>query len=509
MKKAFNFWKFIIYLVGVFVILFLLSNQKQKDEDQRLAQAVGNGALQSVYLPNIYSIFPSKNIFGVEMNPITNGQGLEQMVDAGIKWVRRNGVRWSDVEPIQGGGYQWDALTNLDQDILSARNNGLEVIMVVRSLPTWATVPPLNYACGPISTEDIPAFGNFMNALVNRYGGAPYFVKYWEIWNEPDVDPGLVANGDIGFGCMGNSAETAYYGGKEFVPLLQAASINAKAANSQAQILVGGLLLDCNPNDPPQNDPNNTCLPSKFLEGILVAGGQNFFDGISYHAYDYFSKGASNYPTGIYGNSGWNSGGSGNTLYGDLKPVLVKKAQYIRNLLATYGVTGKYLINTETALICGAPTAPPGGLNCESDPSSDFEKLKAAYVTQSYAAAKAEGLVANLWYSPRGWRNSGLLNSDLSARPAYDAYVLAKDTLQLATFSREINEFSANKIFGYEFKIYQRNIWVVWAVDGKSHSITLPGTPIAVWDEVGIPVVVNGGVLSIEGLKTVYVDWGQ
>jgi len=458
-----------------------------------------------IYLP-LARKAPLKTVFGAEMTPITDAQGLEMMSNAGASWVRRNGVLWSAVEPLQGGGYDWSVLASLEEDLLRARGNDMEVILIVRGVPEWARVPDYYYACGPISTDALPAFGSFMHALVQRYGGSPYYVKYFEIWNEPDVDPLYVGNGASQWGCMGDIRDTVYYGGQVFATVLQAAYPMVKAANPEAQVVVGGLLLFCNPNDPPVIDPDNECTPAKYLEGILAAGGGNYFDGVSFHSYDYFSTGGTTYPNGIYGNPFWNTGGAGNTLYGDLKPGLVAKAQYLRNLLTTYGAADKFLLNTETALLCGASGAPPGGPGCE--PASPFETLKAAYLVQSYAAAIAEGLLANIWYTPLGWRNSGLLNADLTPRPAYHAYVLARDTLKDAAFVREVNEYSGSQIFGYEFHVNARNLWVLWALDGKAHTITLPALPTAAWDELGNPVDFGSGILTIGDLKTVYVDWG-
>ena len=55
-------------------------------------------------------------------------------------------------------------------------------------------------------------------------------------------------------------------------------------------MLIGGLLLDCDPGPNP-----NICAelgkndrPPKYLEGILRNGGGNYFDGVAFHAYDFF-----------------------------------------------------------------------------------------------------------------------------------------------------------------------------------------------------------------------------
>ena len=71
--------------------------------------------------------------------------------------------------------------------------------------------------------------------------------------------------------------------------MLKVAYPQIKAADPQAQVLVGGLLLDCDPR------PGAGCsltaqnaIPPKFLEGILRNNGGPYFDGVSFHAYDFY-----------------------------------------------------------------------------------------------------------------------------------------------------------------------------------------------------------------------------
>ncbi len=488
----------VLVIFGAVCILGLMNSVKLHPFNP-----VEASGLQYVYLPIARNLVPTKTHFGTEMNPISNSQGLQKMSQAGASWVRRNAILWSDIEPIQGGGYDWSSLGSIEQDFLRARENNMEVVAIIRGIPDWALMPPYNYACGPINPSALPAFGNFIHAVVQRYSGSPYYVKYWEIWNEPDVDPSNFPHGDYPFGCMGDVTDTAYYGGQYFATVLQAAYPMAKAANPEAQVMVGGLLMNCDPLSNPEG-----CIPSRYLEGILVAGGQNYFDGVSFHAYDFFSIGAVNYPTGIYGNPGWNSGGYENTLSGALKPALVAKVHYIKYLFGLYNVQGKFLMNTETALLCGGTFDPPGGTGCESSPDSAFEKLKAAYIPQTYASALAEGLVANIWFTPLGWRNSGLLKDDLTTRPAYEAFQLANDILGGATFVREIHEYEDNQIFGYEFLVENQTIWILWTLDGKMHPLTFAQLPVTVQDELGLSTSFAGGILTVQGLKTYYVNWG-
>jgi hypothetical protein len=83
-----------------------------------------------------------------------------------------------------------------------------------------------------------------MHDLVARYSVPPYNVKYWELWNEPDVDPALAGliGGDIPFGCWGDSTDP-YYGGGYYAEMLKAVYPRIKAADPQAQVARGRIAL--------------------------------------------------------------------------------------------------------------------------------------------------------------------------------------------------------------------------------------------------------------------------
>jgi hypothetical protein len=246
--------------------------------------------------------------------------------------------------------------------------------------------------------------------------------------------------------------------------------------------LVGGLLLDCDPR------PGAGCAivghdskPPKFLEGILRNNGGPYFDGVSFHAYDWYQG-----QSGVYINSNWQSA------WNTTGPSFIAKAQFIRSLLSQYSVSGKFLMNTELAILCDA---------CSNDPT--FETTKAYYVAQAYTIGIAQGLRANIWYSVQGWFNSGLLNGDLSPRPAYTAFQFAASELREAVFVREVTEYAGVK--GYEFTQSDRRIWVLWSLDGNTHSITLSTAPLSAWDALGNSVSPTASMnVSLDPL---YLEW--
>ena len=417
------------------------------------------------------------------------------MEAAEATWVRRNGILWSIAQPTENGPIDWGALAGLEADLIRARDAGMEPILVVRSTPEWAEHPDFGVPCGPMAPEHRTAFGNFMKEMVRHFAVEPYGVKYFEIWNEPDVDPVALSDHTLPFGCWGDR-DDPYYGGRYYGGVLKIIEPLMTSEYPHIKVVVGGLLLDCDPINPP---PGKDCTPSKFLEGILVAGGGPYFDGVSFHAYDFYSPG-NNY----FGNPNWNSGRVNGEPNGNLIPVQVAKANYLQALLASFGYSDKFLVNTEIGVICGGAFDPPGGPGCEAEDTSPFELTKAWYVPQAYATALSEGLIGSLWYTPLGWRNSGLLYSDLTPRPAYTAFAFARATLQDASFVQEIT--TNPDMNAFQFALDGKKIWVVWSKSGAVETIQLPSTPDNVWNSLGQPINLSGLALSV-GRNPRYVIW--
>ncbi len=416
----------------------------------------------------------ASTVFGVEMDRIARSAGLDSVTQAKTGWIRRNVVLWSDVEPTPGAR-NWAALSAVEEELRTAAANGIPVIMIVRGTPTWAR--KTHAACGTIKKDALGSFGIFMRDFVTRYSVPPFNVEYWELWNEPDIDP---ANfDDQPYGCWGDQGDP-YYGGGYFAEMLQAVYPRIKAANSKAQVLVGGLLLDCDPDHPPAS---KDCRSAKFLEGIVKSGGGAYFDGVSFHAYDYY-LGA----LGQYSNANWASS------WDTTGPVVIAKARFIKRILQKYNVSGKFLMNTESAILCDG-----GPARCDSA----YETTKVYYLTQIYATAIREGLRANLWYSVLGWRSSGLLNSSQQPLPAFAAYSFGSRELRGAQFSRDITDWPLIK--GYEFSGGDRRIWLLWSADRATHSIRLPQVPRAIYHADGTPITVSNSLgVSMEPL---YVEW--
>ena len=350
----------------------------------------------------------------------------------------------------------------------------VRVVGIIGGTPGWAAYPGVT-CNGKVRAEKFAALAKFAADVVKRYSAPPYNVLYWELWNEPDV-VGLL-------GCWGDGSDSQYYGGSYYGQMLKVVYPAMKAANPSVNVLVGGLLLDCDPVNPP-----SVCTPAKisssrFFEGILKSGAGNSFDGVSFHAYDYYGG-----SLGAYHNPNWNSTG----------PVELKKAAYLRSLLNQYGVGGKFLINTEVGLLWANPT-----------PTVDFETTKAYYIPQAYTAAIADGYVANIWYSMLGDRNSGLVNPDLSLRPAFRSFEMASRWLTSINYSAVVSQYPNVK--GYEFRRTSsgNRVWVLWSTNGLDSQITLPVAPLLI-SRVAVDgseeVVVPSGQSLTVGRAPVYVE---
>jgi hypothetical protein len=399
------------------------------------------------YLPVIFTPYKPSNPFGIEVHSAAEGSGLDQMLAGGASWLRPTGILWSDVEPMPGSR-DWSKLADLEDMILKAQAEGVKIILVVRSAPAWAQLQA-GHSCGPIKEEAWQPLGDFLYDLVMRYHQPPFQVKYWEIWNEPDVDYRQVYPNSP-FGCLGNWDDSTYFGGDNYGRMLRILTPRIKQADPDAKVIVGGLLLDCDPRTPPLGAD---CRSSNFFEGILKETNGDYFDGVGIHAYDYYRG-----ELGRYSNLNWHS------LWNTSGPSLLTKRDFIQEKLDNYHVNGKFIISTENGLLCDL---------CADDEA--FEQTKAYYIVQSYAGSLARGMWGNIWYDVFGWRNSGLLNPDLSPKPAYRAYQFMSFAIKDMVFYRAIEEYA--NVRGYIFHNGAQPVWIMWSLDGENHQVVLPSLP--------------------------------
>ncbi len=395
--------------------------------------------------------------------------------DAGVHWVRFPAFDWDRIQPTRTSTYDWQTVDEVS--LRNAADEGLQIIGTIKYTPAWAQKVPGSF-CGPIRQDVLGEYAQFLTALVKRYSQGPYNIHYWELGNEPDVDPAWVGPRQI-FGCWGDFQDP-YYGGGYYAEMLKAAYPAIKAADPRAQVLIGGLLLDCDPTHPPQGQD---CKPAKFLEGILSNGGGNYFDIVSFHGYHLYN-GALQwdelYPT-------WAARGG----------AVLGRIDFLREVMSAYGVD-KPLMHTEGGLLCheNSPFCNP--------PQPEFFQQQADYVVWLFVRNWAQGLHATIWYhfEGSGWRHSGLLDENQQSKPAYDALKFLSQELDGAKYEKAVTRYSGLR--AYEFSAPGKRIWVLWAPDEQPHPITLPAGANKVYDKYGVPVAPVGGKVTVK--SPIYVE---
>jgi hypothetical protein len=425
-------------------------------------------------------------VFGVETTKINTWDGVQTMIRGGATWIRYNQILWSDLQPVENEQPNWSLLGVLKGQLAAVSPKHVNIILVVRNTPVWAQKYP-GSACGSVRESKIPAFAQFMHDLALQLSASPYYVKYWEIGNEPDAALRYDSM-DIPLSCWGDPKQTDF-GGAAYAQMLKQVYPAIKLADPEAKVLIGGLLLDCDPDHTIYDSEGQPldCAPARFLEGIVSSGGGDYFDAVSYHAYDYFGG------LGIYSNPNWNASSYSSG------PVSIIKDKFVRSVLAKYGYTHKLFINTETALVCTQPEC----AEVNSITRTQYETTKAYYIAVDYASAIVNNLATRIWYDIDGaWRYTGLLNNK-NPLPAYYAYKTASGELGYASYVQDVTQFPGIK--GYEFARGKRVIWFLWSIDGNPHTVSLPRAPLLALDSVGTSLT-PGQTMTVD-INPIYIEW--
>lgn len=444
--------------------------------------------------------------FGVEINRFWYKKSFDDTLikaeAANNRWLRINGLLWMDVQPSSEVEWVWenDYVESLELDLIKAHEAGMEVILTVRGTPGWAQRYP-GYSCGPMKLANIPNFANFMQAVVERYSGDPYYVKYYELWNEPDEYRGWSApSSDIRrqreqvLGCWGDP-DVSYFDGGFYADMLKQVYLKVKTANEDAQVVLGGLLLpidyDLSVRATYTGKVFNYKLQTKFFEGILRNEGGPYLDYVNFHGYARFLP---QYPTGILmerNEHWWRS--SGGQVEG--------KLSYLKGLMNTFGIGNTPILITEVAL---------ADINHAVTNIEVFEALKADYLVYVFVRNIAIGIDGSTWYHMEryGWEKSGLLDSDNQPLPAYKAFQVMTTTLGGAAYQRKLSVSEVpSGVIGYEFKKGEHFIWVLFSENGGLKTIQKSSIP---FDIMHIYNLLREGVTqtdtTISFNRPIYID---
>ena len=351
--------------------------------------------------------------YAVDLNGDLSPGTLDGMVSAGVGAARVE-MQWSSIEPnnVSPSQYNW---AGMDDRLKRLSDRGLSPIVLVGGCPAWACT----ITGGPIRVEHVTDFVEFMSAVADRYGKAPYNTHYWEFWNEPDA-----------FSGEANRYQWGMHPDR-YAAMLQAIRPGMKIADPYAKLIMGGVAYD---NFQDAGGPFN----HNFVDGVLDAGGGQYMDMFNFHYY--------------VQNVHWCS--------------FTDKLNELRAKLRAHNLDLP-IITTET------------GLTSNTQYSSSPE-LQSLYVAQAYAQALGEGMGSVSWYAAKdfqtsvpGWqifKDSGLLDINNTPKPSFTAYKWAVSELGERPPARTLgpNDGISVPMRGYEFKSDTKHtgaLWVVWAWD--------------------------------------------
>ena len=425
----------------------------------------------NVYLPFVTNQYPLTTRFGVD-----GKWSLDKMKSAGVTWLRlTKQLNWSEIGAVEGADPDWSKAADVEAILIDAAQKGLKPILVIQNAPTWAQKYS-GSVCGPIREEKLSAFGDFLYKVVERYSKPPYNVTYYQIWNEPDT---FANTATTVYGCWGEYADSTN-GGSFYGTMLAQVYPQIKAANPDAQLVMGSLMLNCNPLDPKLNCSS----PEKFFDGVLqTAGGA--FDAVMFNSGTSYDAGKN--PVWLEKNNWRWTNAFGGLVDG--------KINYLRNAMAAYGID-RPIIHSEAYF-----------LDRTTENFNVFENQKADYLVWVNANGWSQNLKAVIWYSIEGWKGSELINTGGTETLAYQALKTMSGLLQKSEL------ISRNDLGGYTHFIFRtigQDIWLLvptGETHGTTYSISKPANFKRAVDIYGVEQAISGE--TIEFNRPFYVIVNQ
>ncbi len=128
----------------------------------------------------------------LEPDPAVVRRSYELMRDAGVGFARQH-FPWEDIEIHERGDYEdrrndpprsaWDKYDRLVQ---LSEDYGVQLLGRLDDPPAWAYDDPESEGPQKGPPSDLTAWADFVEAVVGRYCGR---VRYWQLWNEPNIYP--------------------------------------------------------------------------------------------------------------------------------------------------------------------------------------------------------------------------------------------------------------------------------------------------------------------------------
>mgnify|MGYP001061990776 CR=1 FL=1 len=315
---------------------------------------------------------------------------------AGFDWVRQQ-VHWKDIEAAPGV-YYWDELDNIVADVSAS---DLKLLVNVVQSPSF--YPPGNGG----KPRDPRVMGNFVAAMVERYGDR---IAAIEIWNEPNLaveNGGRVTPEDPG----------------RYVEILAECYRRIKAINPNIYVLAAA------PASTGVFDPERAIPDIEYLRAMYTYKDgmiRDYFDAQAVHP-----GGAANSPDWLYPETPGNRPG-----WNDHPTHYFRHVENVRALMVEHGLSDRQIWITEYGW--ATPNTTPGfefGNLMTFEDQANYIVRAITRVYEQYRDAEGRPWVGAmfLWnmnfavlWGAQGNPNHeqasfGLLNPDWSPRPAFIA----------------------------------------------------------------------------------------
>ncbi len=329
--------------------------------------------MENLYDHGTPSCIPTKGSIakpGRAINPwpwVHDDDAFDLLSDLRVEWIRHEFL-WARIEP-RPREFTWKESDSIVRD---AHAHNIQILGLLDYSAPWANKRKKEYY-PPTNVQD---YATFVTEVVRRYKPNGVFAKqegwtdgygitHWEIWNEP--------NGPWFWLPLPNVAD--------YIEMLHQTNRAIRTIDENAVILHAGL-------DPAGKEIDPGLSFSGFLESMYAKGAKDCFDVVNIHPY-FFSD---TNPTGL------------NKTH--LNPV--------KETMAKYGDSGKPLWITEFGYVTG----PEGWTS---------EKRQVQFLKEAYGELSNGSFQALFWFALGDGDNPaseyfGLMRSDRSKKPAYDAY---------------------------------------------------------------------------------------
>jgi polysaccharide biosynthesis protein PslG len=268
-------------------------------------------------------------------------------------------VQWAYIEGVRGT-YNWSMS---DAQYAAMQKYTKKPIMLIHRAPVWARDPAATCPSG--GTEQcmyppLPEFDAdwkaFVRAAVARYPN----VRAIEVWNEPNIATFWAPASDP----------------IRYAAVLKAAYDGVRAAGSKAPVLTGGLY--------PANTINGNVSAKEFLGQVYATAGAGVFDGIGSHPYAH------------------------QEVYVDRMRTRLDALRAVRD---QYGDSATPLWITEVGISSEATSGV--GLDRQGDVLAELYRSIAGQDVRSFVIHRLYDIGSDYW------GQYGVLNQDLTPKPAY------------------------------------------------------------------------------------------